>query len=1016
MKISCSAKTTATALACALTLSVAGTAIAQDNLFIYDFNALDAGEGAAVQLTDNPADYTGGQDNWWGINAISYCRNDFPGNSYSPCIGITGGDVQGMRMNDENWDYSIPDGKIFYFGALMRIQSDRQTLLSLTSVEGTREDYTQTNYVAGFIGYRRNPNGWCLRTRDGVQHSSNDPAPPATGEFWNVLCRVDPTANDGNGSGQILVMDPLNNPGIWRKVKGLDNIDMLFQEGSALEPLVLSDLNSLYTRFYGNTGLDDIFISIPMGVADSNPFGAQVAGYTFAVPETVTIRNQADTDLTIASADAITLEGSADFLPDFTLDLSGVTFPVTIAPGGSFSGITVTYDPTGNVNLGDRDVQVTIVTNDALPIWVPLGGSLGQSPQTGLVAYLPLDQNVNEEVGTADLNVDFMGTPLYDTTDPMVGTGAAHLPADPASYISLSNGAGQAATPIGDLLNAHSFTIGGWYKLVSDDSGVQAIYPYWANKNHRHADLGVSMFNWSNWGVNTNRPASSYPRDSADVAMSLHLNSDGTMYDGGWHYLAISYSYGGGISTITVDGQARGADASEAWGGQENFNSNYPLNIGQSGAADANTTNTGDDGYRVMNFMVDDFAIWDRPLSSSDLAQIVVNGQSGIALGDIRPLPAMFAEVDGPPYAWLEAKTTQDYTVTIKNDGNYPLTIAANQMLTGSDEFDFDPSYDPSVEKIVFPNQSLAVPIVWTVGTEPGPRTANLVFNHDDETYAGGYPTATIAIETYLADRAAQPVALAQDLLLHAEFEDNLLDSSPNNNDGYTSDTIGDTGYAEGIIGRAFMDLALAESSTDGLVYFPNNETWDPLVTGDFSLSMWILAEFPTQSPDDRGTFIDKWDSDTGIGFLMARTGQFNPIGWRTRIQGTSGNVELDTFRSGYIGSGRWLHVAFSADRSGKLTLYEDGMPVTLNNPDPADSLTGIGELTETVPLMLGRNLNHGNANMPDMPFLADDLAVWTRVVEPWEMEFIYDEGMQGRTFVIEPGPSAARNDWNMYE
>jgi uncharacterized delta-60 repeat protein len=197
-------------------------------------------------------------------------------------------------------------------------------------------------------------------------------------------------------------------------------------------------------------------------------------------------------------------------------------------------------------------------------------------------------------------------------------------------------------------------------------------------------------------------------------------------------------------------------------------------------------------------------------------------------------------------------------------------------------------------------------------------------------------------------------------------------EGNANDTQGFVNGTLlNGTTFDSGKVGQAF--------NFDGIDdYVSINRS----IQDDFTIEFWLNT---TQIV---GTDSGQWYEGRGLvdGEVQTVTNDFGATLRNGKVLFGVGNPDV-TIRSGFVADGNWHHVAATRLRStGELKLYLDGLHV-------ASATGGTQSLTSPPRLTLGR------VQVDNNPFQGklDEVALYTRVLSPQEIESIYDAGSNGK-------------------
>jgi concanavalin A-like lectin/glucanase superfamily protein len=146
---------------------------------------------------------------------------------------------------------------------------------------------------------------------------------------------------------------------------------------------------------------------------------------------------------------------------------------------------------------------------------------------------------------------------------------------------------------------------------------------------------------------------------------------------------------------------------------------------------------------------------------------------------------------------------------------------------------------------------------------------------------------------------------------------------------------------------------------------------------GPFSVDAWIHV-----GPTSSGTLLDKRVGNVGWSIFLSP-------GRRLALMLANGSS------SSYIDSRTmpvgWHHIAVTVDRDDPtgIRFYVDGLPGTVADPRPR-----AGNINNNGPFYIGRNALTAVAATD---ILMDEIDLFDRVLQPWEIASIYNAGFWGK-------------------
>jgi hypothetical protein len=214
----------------------------------------------------------------------------------------------------------------------------------------------------------------------------------------------------------------------------------------------------------------------------------------------------------------------------------------------------------------------------------------------------------------------------------------------------------------------------------------------------------------------------------------------------------------------------------------------------------------------------------------------------------------------------------------------------------------------------------------------------------------------------------------AGELILHLDFENDVLDKSGNDNHGAGSAT----GYVDGKVGKA---IKLA-GGNDGIL-LPAVNSPSLYTSGAVTVSAWVNVNN-----------IDKYNV---IGLGLGPTNYFSAGGTGSRVdllvnmmKDVVNNVNIWTKSSGIISEGVWTHVVFILEDGVGYKYYINGVL------DSEESNSDIGFFDYSTEKAFKDKVNTIGMGFNDESFFEgsiDELKIWNKVLSSDEIqeEFLYD-------------------------
>lgn len=402
-----------------------------------------------------------------------------------------------------------------------------------------------------------------------------------------------------------------------------------------------------------------------------------------------------------------------------------------------------------------------------------------------------------------------------------------------------------------------------------------------------------------------------------------------------WVHLVLTYSANSSLR-VYVNGQ---------WDGQGyvNFERNAagPVRIGARGL----TVNTVDYKFKGV---VDEVAIYSHGMTTN---QAMAHYIAGLFGNDTKPIfrqqPLSGAVLQGGSYTF-SAAVEGSPTITLQwmHNGS-PVDGATSSSLTIANA---TPA-DAGTYKLVATNPAGT--------TESNPATLAVLASPSACGLGGG------------------------DLVLHLRFDDDYKDTSGRNNNGTPQ---GSPTFVAGAIGTKALHYSTVTDDSGAVTEANYVSLGVPAdlqfgTSQNFSISYWVRF---SGLPGDLPFFCNAINSYSNDGYTFAPSYQRGGWSWSFGGLGIYGPDAT-------INNNQWHHLVHTADRTGNVTTYLDGVrvdyrPAGSQNLDTGDP-TNIGQDPT------GSYPEPGGADI-------DDLAVWRRVLTPEEALCIYSVGKNlGQSF-----------------
>ncbi|MBI5384762.1 MAG: immunoglobulin domain-containing protein [Verrucomicrobia bacterium] len=253
----------------------------------------------------------------------------------------------------------------------------------------------------------------------------------------------------------------------------------------------------------------------------------------------------------------------------------------------------------------------------------------------------------------------------------------------------------------------------------------------------------------------------------------------------------------------------------------------------------------------------------------------------------------------------------------------------------------------------------------------------------------GGAVTSNPALLTVLPRPAT--LDLTDRLVGHYPFDGNFNDAWTN---AFHGAAVGTPGFGTGKVGAGALRVTTAQNGSSFNYVTLGTAPMPFLTESDFTVSFWVkysnyVGDPPFLSNKD-------WNSGNNVGLVIADSGGGGVAKHNIRASGGSrvdGNI-------GRTGDGLWHHVVAVYQRAGvnsNATLYLDGYPVATNS-----LVNLVGSIDSSLPVNIGQDgtgtYTYGHS-VGLTNALIDDVALWGRSLVKSEVEFVFLEGRDGRSF-----------------
>jgi hypothetical protein len=553
---------------------------------------------------------------------------------------------------------------------------------------------------------------------------------------------------------------------------------------------------------------------------------------------------------------------------------------------------------------------------------------------SGLVAWWPGEGNgadiISSNTAALESGVTFGGGEVAQAFQLLNGTnGFMHVPASP----SLNVGAGAG------------LTVEGWIKVSSVD-GLHPIFEWHGDDRYK---VGVQL--WIN--------SSPYQSGSlfgvlveTNGAQHYLYSPAGILLPDVFQHVAITYDRNSGIGAMYING---------AVVAQENVGSFVPLTTYDLWIGHRIFDEPGDVTYGTyFGGLLDEFSIYNRGLSSNEIAAVYGAGAGGKC-----PVVSSVAPTI--------TKQPTNQTVTAGANVTFSVTATGTAPL----HYQWWKSSGPILNAT-----NATFTLVNVQSTNSGIYYA-VVAN------AYGSTTSSNAILTVTNGGGSTNscVSAPSGLISLWKGEGNTQDSVGANN-GLVADGV--ISYAAGKVNQAFH-----YSDDGGYVTVPASPSLDVGQGAGFTLEAWIQ---PTDNVNQRPIFEWQYDTNndhTGAHFWISAIGGSGCL--FANIVDTTNNSHWFYSAPGIITTD-YQHVALTYSKSnGLASLYRNGILVAQTN-------FGLFTPNTTGNLLLGDRTYLGGATQFHYVGNLDEMSIYSRALTPNEIALIYQAGSGGKCGITNSG------------
>ncbi len=768
--------------------------------------------------------------------------------------------------------------------------------------------------------------------------------------------------------------------------------------------LTEAEVKTVFGSGRNNIAVSDITTGIPgLSTVSNVDMGVQAQSF-FTAARTFTIENIGSEPLTVGNF-VLTGTDAAEFSTSIVSGSSPLNTGETLT-------VEISWDPTigGTVATppeGERTATLTFDHNDPSNFPSPttkdvaIVANVIPTIETDLVAYFPFDGNLTDASTDPVTNVITWNDDVSLWTDGRTVTPLTFVPGAVGQALDFP-GNPQDYAVLADDTNLQfgastDFSLSLWFNptdnggTVNSDTIHNRFPAMLTNKNFR-TDSNPG------WGVQFRRDNPKF--GVADGAASIANDPGSDIPVDQWAHIGLVCDRDGNVSFF-VNGTLLQSSDMSAIG---DMDQSRDFLLGQDWGLFEQTAEHLNDLSRVLFGEMDEVAIWRRALTPTEMALIYNEGLEGNPVTSVAPAPAPVVVADAdwtnaaPFYLTSETPTPEVLTLTVTNNGLLPVDVNV-PTLSGADIGEFTIGGIASTTQLN-PSESLPITVTWNADLgQLGERDATLTLSYA----TGGFGDEVFDLNPGVY--TVQASDLLNNLQVHLQFEGNLIDTAPdgtNNSASWNNDT---TAWGDG---RTVTPLTFVPGAVGQALDFPGNpqdyafiEDAPNLQFGtstDFSLSLWF-------NPTDNGGTVN---ADTVHNRFSALFGNKNfrsdaNPGWGMQFRRDNPKYAVNSIANdpgSDIPVDQWAHLVLTVDRDGLLSFYVNN--VLLEQRD----VSTVGTVDQGRGFFLGQDwglIEEPGSHLTDLSRVLfgemDDLALWNRLIEPWEVQFIYELGLSGNTF-----------------